>query len=80
MSGMSEQALVAAVQERLMAKYSWLSSEHVLAVVQGAHAQFVDCRVREFVPLLVERRARAELTKAGSSSAVTVQETTARLA
>ncbi|WP_448397842.1 three-helix bundle dimerization domain-containing protein, partial [Mycobacteroides chelonae] len=46
---MSEQALVAAVQQRLMAMYSWLPPEHVSAVVQGAHAQFVDCRVREFV-------------------------------
>lgn len=80
MSGMSEQALVAAVQQRLMAMYSWLSAEHISAVVQGAHAQFVDCRVREFVPLLVERRARAELATASSSSAVTAERATARLA
>ncbi|WP_412458671.1 three-helix bundle dimerization domain-containing protein [Mycobacteroides salmoniphilum] len=54
-----------------------MSPEHVSAVVQGAYAQFADCRVREFVPLLVERRARRALVEAGSSSAVTAEGTTA---
>lgn len=68
MSGMSKQALVAAVQQRLMAKYSWLPPEQVAVVVQSAHAQFTESTVREFVPLLVERRARAQLTQVGAST------------
>lgn len=68
MSGMSEQALLAAVQQRLAAKYSWLPPEQVAAAVQSAHAQFIESTVREFVPLLVERRARAELSKASASN------------
>jgi hypothetical protein len=30
--------------------------------VQSAHARFEQCPIREFVPLLVERRARTELS------------------
>lgn len=62
-SGMSEQALIAAVQQRLVARYSDLPHEYVAAAVQRSHALFADCRVREFVPLLVERRAKAELMR-----------------
>lgn len=80
MSGMSEQALVAAVQQRLAAKYSWLPLEQVAAAVQSAHTQFVESTVREFVPLLVERRAKAELTKASASNPGLVETTVARLA
>ncbi len=80
MSGMSEPAQIAAVLQRLVAKYSWLTSEQVAAVVQRAHAQFTDSRVREFVPLLVERRARAELTAVRASGSRADEVTFARLA
>ncbi|AMU77301.1 Uncharacterised protein [Mycobacteroides abscessus subsp. massiliense] len=58
---MDERALVAAVQRQLTANYSWLTPERVSDAVQAAYERFAECRVREFVPLLVERRARAEL-------------------
>ncbi|ORA60375.1 three-helix bundle dimerization domain-containing protein [Mycobacteroides franklinii] len=61
MSGISEQTSLAAVQQRLASKYSWLSPEHIASVVQCVYARFAECRVREFVPLLVERRSCAEL-------------------
>lgn len=62
-SGKSEHALIAAVQQRLVARYSHLTQEYVAAAVQRSHDPFADCRVREFVPLLVERRAKAQLTQ-----------------
>lgn len=58
---MGEQALIDAVIQQLVANYSWLPPRQVADVVQAAYARFAECRVREFVPLLVERRARAEL-------------------
>jgi hypothetical protein len=43
--------------------YAELPADHVSAAVYGAHARFEGCRIREFVPLLVERRARQELAR-----------------
>ena len=58
----SEDALVRDVERRMIKKYSELPPTQVSMVVAGAHATFTDSRVREFVPLLVERRAQRELT------------------
>lgn len=63
MAGNSEQALIAAVQQRLIAKYSHVPEERVAAMVVEAYANFVASPVRDFVPLLVERRAKALLEK-----------------
>ena len=58
-----ERAQIDAVQHRLAQKYAELSHDHVAAVVQRAYARFSQSTVREFVPLLVERRAREELAR-----------------
>nr|WP_079617062.1 hypothetical protein [Mycobacteroides abscessus] len=62
-AGTSEQALIAAVQRRLADRYKHLPEERVAAMVQEVHASFVASPVRDFVPLLVERRASAMLEK-----------------
>lgn len=80
MSGMSEQAQIAAVHQRLTARYSWLLPEEVAAVVESAHRQFTDSRVREFVPLLVERRAHAQLSALSGSGSGAAEVTVARRA
>ncbi|MDT5081951.1 MAG: hypothetical protein QOJ80_6588 [Mycobacterium sp.] len=54
---------MAQVEERLTSKYADLPPDRVLMVIQQAHARFEQSKIRDFVPLLVERRARAELTK-----------------
>ncbi|WP_239001917.1 MULTISPECIES: three-helix bundle dimerization domain-containing protein [unclassified Mycobacteroides] len=77
---MSEPAQITAVLQRLVAKYSWLTPEQIADVVQSAHAQFTGSRVREFVPLLVERRARAELTAFSASGSRAVEVAFGRLA
>jgi hypothetical protein len=56
-----ERALISGVQRRLAKKHATLPVDHIAAVVQHAYAQFQSSRVRDFLPLLVERRAEEEL-------------------
>ena len=66
----SEAALIDDVRQRLLRKYGHVSEDEVCTVVAKAHAHFTDSRVRDFVPLLVERRATQELSRwAGTVSA-----------
>jgi hypothetical protein len=57
----SEAAVIDEVQQRLVHKFAQLPSDQVSNAVAQAHARFAESRVRDFVPLLVERRATAEL-------------------
>ena len=60
----SEQLLIAEVERRLTSKYAqMISPDQISTAVQKARARFEHSRIRDFVPLLVERRARAELAK-----------------
>lgn len=56
-----EWVLIHGVQRRLAKKHAALPVDHIAAVVQHAYAQFQGSRVREFLPVLVERRAEEEL-------------------
>jgi hypothetical protein len=56
-----ERAVIYEVERRLAEKYAALPADHITAVVQHAYAQFQSSRVRDFIPLLVERRADEEL-------------------
>lgn len=60
---MSETLLIDEVVQRLSTHYTDMAPDQVADVVHSAHEQFEQCRVRDFVPLLVERRARAELSR-----------------
>jgi hypothetical protein len=53
--------LIGDVERRLTKKYTALPHDHVVAVVQNAYARFQSSRVRDFIPLLVERRADEDL-------------------
>lgn len=57
----SEAASIDAVCERLVRKFSHVPKDHIATTVALAHARFEHSRVRDFIPLLVERRARAQL-------------------
>ena len=60
----SEQLLIAEVERRLTSKYAqMISLDQISTAVQKAWARFEHSRIRDSVPLLVERRARAELAK-----------------
>ena len=56
-----ERALIGDVERRLAKKYTALPHDQVSAVVQHAYARLQTSRVRDFIPLLVERRANEEL-------------------
>jgi hypothetical protein len=58
-----ERALIDAVEHRLAQRYEQFPRHHVAAVVQQTYARFNQSRVRDFIPLLVERRASEELTR-----------------
>jgi hypothetical protein len=57
----SEETRIARLIERLAAAHAELPSEQVTVAVNDALASFSGASVREFVPLLVERRARKQL-------------------
>ena len=59
----SEELMIADVERRLTSKYGHLPPEQISAAVERARARFEQSSIRDFVPLLVERHARAELTK-----------------
>ncbi len=49
------------VVERLAARHSEVPQKTVIAVVSDAHARFEGSRIRDFVPLFVERKATQAL-------------------
>jgi hypothetical protein len=58
----SEENRIANLIERLAAAHTELPSDQVTTAVNDALASFAGASVREFVPLLVERRACKQLT------------------
>ncbi|OPX09719.1 hypothetical protein B1790_14790 [Mycobacterium sp. AT1] len=60
----NERAVISQLVDRLMASYPDVSPETVTMVVEHQHAEFDGSRVRDFIPLFVERRARRELATA----------------
>jgi hypothetical protein len=60
---LDEQTLLGEVVERLALSYPALSSLTINEVVDELHARFNGARIREYVPLFVERRAHTALTE-----------------
>jgi hypothetical protein len=56
-----ERELINGVERRLAEKYTALPVDQISAVVRHAYAQFQSSRVKDFIPLLVQRRADEEL-------------------
>lgn len=59
----SEEVMIAEVLIRLGAAYPESPAGEVERCVRSAQEHFQSSPIREFVPLLVERRARAELAR-----------------
>lgn len=62
----SEGTLIDEVADRLSRAYPNVPPDTVVAVVRATHMIFDGRPVRDFVPLLVERRANGELAKLAS--------------
>ncbi|MGK2868181.1 MAG: three-helix bundle dimerization domain-containing protein [Mycobacterium sp.] len=52
---------IANVEERLVKRFTEVPADQVSATVAEAHKLFISSTVRDYVALLVERRAHAEL-------------------
>src|SRR3954451_8312099 len=59
--GEAERRLVDAVRRDLTEAFPLLSAHQVSAVVERVWSEFRGARIRDFVPLLVRKQARAEL-------------------
>jgi hypothetical protein len=65
----SESASIEEVRERLTGRFMHLPPDQISAAVTDAFARFEHSKVRDFVPLLVERRASKELLGHKTASA-----------
>jgi hypothetical protein len=59
----SEETRIAEMVERLKSTYPTLPADTVVQVVDEMRAAFHGSRIRDYVPLFVERRARSALTE-----------------
>src|SRR5690349_14882021 len=60
---LSEQTVIDQLVARLTSRYPTISESTVESVVRDVHARYDDRPLRDFVPLFVERHARAELER-----------------
>jgi hypothetical protein len=63
MGAMTEETQMSELIQRLNARYPRVPLDTITTVVHDTHAAFSGARIREFVPLFVERRARSALTE-----------------
>ena len=63
MAAKTEVQVFSEIETRLTAKFADLPPARVTTVIDGARQQFADSTIRDFVPLLVERRAEEELAR-----------------
>jgi hypothetical protein len=57
----SEQTVLADIERRLVDEFPSVSHEVVGALIRREHARFQSSRIRDFIPLLTEKRARRQL-------------------
>jgi hypothetical protein len=57
----SEDTLLADIQQPLICEFPHLASTAVNTLIRQEHARFETSQIRDFIPLLVEKRARREL-------------------
>jgi hypothetical protein len=61
-----EQAALSRIADRMAAQFPELPAADIHLAIQGRYAQFEGSPIRDFVPVLVERSVRADLTGASS--------------
>jgi len=57
----SEDTLLADTERRLVDEFPYVAPAAVNTLIRKEHARFETSQIRDFVPLLVEKRARREL-------------------
>lgn len=64
----SEETLLADTERRLVDEFPYVSPMVVDTLIRNLHARFEASRIRDFVPLFVEKRARCELKHASDAA------------
>ena len=64
----NEVRAIGEVRERLRSRYAGRSPKEISSVVDQAAAKFSTARIRDFVPILVERISKDELNRRVSAS------------
>jgi hypothetical protein len=64
----SEDTLLADIERRLVDEFPYVAPAAVNTLIREEHARFETSQIRDFVPLLVEKRARRELKHTPSIS------------
>ena len=59
----NEETQLGEVQRRLLDEFPSVSPPIVATLIRAEHARFEGSRIRDFVPLFVEKRARGELKR-----------------
>jgi hypothetical protein len=67
-----EETLLADIERRLIDEFPRVAPAAVNTLIRREHARFETSRIRDFVPLLVEKHARRELKHKPSISPVGV--------
>lgn len=57
----AETAALAKIAERIAGQFPELSAEEIDRAIQARYAEFEGSRIRDFVPVLVERQVRRDL-------------------
>ncbi|BAH51870.1 three-helix bundle dimerization domain-containing protein [Rhodococcus opacus] len=70
MTGDDEQLQVEKVIERMITRYPSLSPVDIEHIVRTVHKRLAESRVRDFIPLLVERAARRDLAAREAAESV----------
>jgi hypothetical protein len=63
-ANLSEQVALTQLQDRLSSAYADIPADRLQSAMRNAEARFEHSKIRDFVPLLIERRVRAELANA----------------
>ena len=66
MIALSEQQIIDQLAQRLADAHETVAPDRVAAVVHEEYARFSGRPIRDFVPLFVERNAKAELSRLGA--------------
>ncbi|WP_199190298.1 three-helix bundle dimerization domain-containing protein [Cryobacterium sp. N22] len=74
MSELDETQAIDQVIDRLSQRFPSLEREHIADVVQVEHGQLDEGRVRDFVPVLVEKAAKRRLKKEARESRTVVEQ------
>ncbi|MEE6164627.1 MULTISPECIES: three-helix bundle dimerization domain-containing protein [unclassified Mycolicibacterium] len=62
MIDVSEQTALADIERRLTVEFPEATADAIDAAVKEAHSRFAASRIRDFVPLFVEKNARHQLS------------------